>query len=141
MYLNQFLLRDPYLYLPVSVSKHDLKPSVTFFRKFACALGFAGYVSVDVCPRRATLATELYVEYTVFCFNLAKIYLAAAAAGNAPPAKFWISKFYIWLGHRLKMPRVRNYDFTNEFRLWLYICIYIYIYYIILYIYIYIYST
>ena len=34
----------------MAVSKHDLKPSVTFFRKFACDLGFAGYVSVDVCP-------------------------------------------------------------------------------------------
>ncbi len=34
----------------MAVSKRDLKPPVTFFRKFACDLGFAGYVSVDVCP-------------------------------------------------------------------------------------------
>ena len=47
-------------------------------------------------------------------------YLAAATAGNAPPAKFWISKLYIWRRHRLKIPRVRNYDFTKEVRLWLY---------------------
>ena len=26
----------------VAVSKRDLKPSATFFRKFACGLGFAG---------------------------------------------------------------------------------------------------
>ena len=34
----------------MAVSKRDSKPSVTFFRKFACDLGFAGYVSVDFCP-------------------------------------------------------------------------------------------
>ena len=51
-----------YLYFLIPVSDHDLKPSAIFFRKFACDLGFAGYVFVDCCPRRETLATELYVE-------------------------------------------------------------------------------
>ena len=31
----------------MAVSKPDLKPSVTFFQKFACDLGFAGYVFLE----------------------------------------------------------------------------------------------
>ena len=36
--------------LRLAVSKHDLKASGTFFRKFACGLGFAGYVFHDFLP-------------------------------------------------------------------------------------------
>ena len=39
------------VYYAVALSKHDLKPSGTFFWKFACDLGFAGYVfSSNVAP-------------------------------------------------------------------------------------------
>ena len=44
----------------MAVSKPDLKPSGTFFRKFACDLGFAGYVFVELLPPEGDLATKLY---------------------------------------------------------------------------------
>ena len=34
----------------VTMSKHDLKASGTFFRKFACDLGFAGTVFIGLLP-------------------------------------------------------------------------------------------
>ena len=46
-HLNPYFLAESaafYLYFLIPVSDHDLKPSVTFFRKFACDLGFAAYV-------------------------------------------------------------------------------------------------
>ena len=39
-----------YLYFLITVSDYDLKPSVTFFRTFACGLGFAGYVFLGFLP-------------------------------------------------------------------------------------------
>ena len=36
--------------LLLAVSKHVLKPSGAFFRKFACGLGFAGYVFHELLP-------------------------------------------------------------------------------------------
>ena len=36
--------------LRLAVSKHDLKASGTFFRKFACDLGFAGTVFIGLLP-------------------------------------------------------------------------------------------
>ena len=62
----------------------------------------------------------LFWYSTLYFLYLAKIYLAAATAWNAPPAKFWISKLYIWRRHRLKIPRARNDGFTKEVCLWLY---------------------
>ena len=61
-------------------------------------------------------------SHTLFFKNLAKLYLAAAPVGNAPPAKLKISKFYIWWRRRLKIPRVRNSYFTKTFYLWLNSC-------------------
>ena len=34
----------------MAVSNHDLKPSGTFVLKFACDLGFAGYVFLGLLP-------------------------------------------------------------------------------------------
>ena len=45
-----------FVLFPMAVSKHDLKPSATFFRIFACGLGFAGYVSVDFWPLEGDFA-------------------------------------------------------------------------------------
>ena len=44
------------------MSKHDLKPSGTLFWKFACDLGFAGYVFYQNLPPEGDLATMLYTS-------------------------------------------------------------------------------
>ena len=41
-------------------SKHDLKPSVASFRKFACDLGFAAYVFHGLLPSGRQLSYEAY---------------------------------------------------------------------------------
>ena len=46
----------------LALSKHDLKPSGTFFWKFACELGFAGYVFHQNLPPEGDLATKLYTS-------------------------------------------------------------------------------
>ena len=42
----------------MAVSKPDLKPSVTFFRTFACDLGFAGYVFYGFLPPEGDFSHE-----------------------------------------------------------------------------------
>ena len=44
----------------MAVSNHDLKPSGAFFRKFACDLGFAGYVFLGFLPPGGRLSYEAY---------------------------------------------------------------------------------
>ena len=51
--------------LRLAVSKHDLKASGAFFRKFACGLGLAGTVFMDLCPRRATKLWSLQCRHKV----------------------------------------------------------------------------
>ena len=45
----------------LAVSKHDLKPSATFFRKFACDLGFAAYVFHGLFAPGGRLNHEAYM--------------------------------------------------------------------------------
>ena len=52
-FVNQYFLAGSAAFfeiLRLAVSKHDLKASGTFFRKFACDLGFAGTVFMGLLP-------------------------------------------------------------------------------------------
>ena len=50
------------------MSESDLKPSGVAFSKFACDLGFAGYVFLGfVAFRRQTVVTELYIVKNDIC--------------------------------------------------------------------------
>ena len=51
------------MYNAVALSKHDLKPSGTFFWKFACELGFAGYVVSSSFAPGGQLIHEAYNGY------------------------------------------------------------------------------
>ena len=42
----------------MAVSKPDKKPSGTFVRKFACDLGFAGYVFLEFLPLEGDFSHE-----------------------------------------------------------------------------------
>ena len=48
-----------YEILLLAVSKHDLKPSATFCRKFACDLGFAGNRFLGLLPPEGDAAKKL----------------------------------------------------------------------------------
>ena len=50
----------------LAVSKHDLKPSATFFRKFACDLGFAAYVFHGLFAPGGRLNYEAYNVRTIY---------------------------------------------------------------------------
>ena len=52
----------------LAASKHDLKPSVTFFEKLHATLDSQVMFLWMFAPRRATLATELYVEYIIYIY-------------------------------------------------------------------------
>ena len=59
----------------LALSKHDLKPSATFFWKFACELGFAGYVFSSNCAPGGRLSHEALQRkklLKIFCHNLLK---------------------------------------------------------------------
>ena len=52
-FVNPYFLAGPAAFfeiLRLAVSKHDLKASGTFFRKFACDLGFASTVFIGLLP-------------------------------------------------------------------------------------------
>ena len=51
------------VYYAVALSKHDLKPSGTFFWKFACDLGFAAYVFNQLfCPKGRLSARSFWFK-------------------------------------------------------------------------------
>ena len=63
------------VYYNLALSKHDLKPSATFFWNFACELGFAGYVCSSKCAPGGRLSHEALQRkklLKIFFHNLLK---------------------------------------------------------------------